>query len=239
MRVEPYGVGSVLHVVKRGARGAEIVRDNSDRDRFMRLLFYVNDEYQHRSENGWEYDMRELHDFERPKHWPNRIPLARILAWTLMPNHFHIILEEVREGGISKFMQRLGGSMSLHFNAKYTEKGSLFQGSFRGRTIDTDEYLRYCAAYVMVKNTFELAPGGIARAAEYFDEAWDWSMSYPYSSLPVFGANITSPIIELENNLLKNIFTDPHSFKEAARDMLLAHVEHKSQDFDAILLEDW
>ena len=52
--------------MKRGARGMEIARDNSDRNRFMRLLFYVNDEYQHRSENGWEYDVRELHDFERP-----------------------------------------------------------------------------------------------------------------------------------------------------------------------------
>jgi len=45
MRIEPFTAGSYVHVLKRGARGIDIVRDESDRWRFLRILFFMNDEY--------------------------------------------------------------------------------------------------------------------------------------------------------------------------------------------------
>ena len=65
-----------------------------------------------------------------------------------MPNHFHLLLEETEEGGISKFMQGLCVSMSKHFNIKYEEKGSLFQGAFKSRTINDDYYLDLIHVYI-------------------------------------------------------------------------------------------
>ncbi|HVW83016.1 MAG TPA: hypothetical protein VHC68_03705 [Candidatus Paceibacterota bacterium] len=104
MRVEPHDVGSFLHITKRGARGAEIVRDESDRIGFTRSLFYLNDTY---SDENWRKSLSGLGMFERPADWPEREPLVRIHAWTLMPNHFHILAEQIRDGGVAKFMQRL------------------------------------------------------------------------------------------------------------------------------------
>lgn len=130
--------------------------------------------------------------------------------------------------------------MSMHFNAKYNEQGSIFQGSFRSRTIDTDAYLRYCAAYVMVKNPFELAPGGLVKAITHFDDAWRWALAYPHSSLPVYGAHTASPIIETEANILKELFHTSLVFKTAAHDMFLAHIQHRDNEvFDTLLLEKW
>lgn len=239
MRIEEYGVDSILHIVKRGPRGMDITRDKSDRDRFVRLLFYLNDEYRGRGSQGWEEEIRTLRQFERPKRWPTREPLVRILGWTLMPNHLHLIVQEIRAGGTSKFMQRLGGSMSKHYNAKYHEQGSIFQGAYRARTIDSDDYLRYCAPYVMVKNPFELARGGLRRAASHFEEAWKWALTYPYSSFPVYASDLPSPIIDTKVNLLKEIFPTPRDFKSAARDMLLAHAERRTHNVEPLFLEDW
>src|ERR1035437_6659256 len=116
MRIEPYSVGSMVHVIKRGARGMNIVDDEDDKWRFTKTLFLLNDFY---NDANWHRETAHLKFLERPEHWPKRKPLVRILAWTLLSNHFHLLLQETDEGGIARFMQKLGGSMTLCFNAKY------------------------------------------------------------------------------------------------------------------------
>lgn len=236
MRVEPYSIDSYLHIMKRGARGMEIVRNNKDYLRFIRLLYYLNDEFQ---SDNWERNIDNLAPFERPVEWPERSPLVRIAAWTLMPNHFHLCLQEIRSGGISKFMQRLCGSMSAHFNAKYREKGSIFQGAFRSRTINDNSYLRHLAPYIMVKNVFELYPeGGLTGAIKKFEDAWRWAVEdYPFSSLSVYAKGLNSPIIE--RNIFHDIFEIPASFKENAREMILNHVENAQEKDSNLYLEEW
>ena len=76
---------------------------------------------------------------------------------------FHLLLEEIQTGGMSKFMQQLCGSMSANFNAKYKEKGSLFQGAYKGIVVDTDAYLRQLIPYIMVKNVLKFTQVDIRR----------------------------------------------------------------------------
>ena len=236
MRIEPYGVGSIVHIVKRGARGMEIVRDDSDRERFAQLLYYLNDSF---VDDNWRKTISGLAPFERPDEWPVRDPLVRVLAWTLRPNHFHLLLEETREGGISKFMQRLCGSMSAHFNAKYHERGSIFQGAYRSRTVSEDAHLRYLAFYIQVKNVLESYPGGLTRALEHFDDAWEWALQYHSSSLSSYVTGEDSPITEAE--LLCTLHPDMNDFKNEARELLAGHIEHHANDdsFSTITLESW
>jgi len=217
MRVEPFGVDSFLHVVKRGARGELIIGDELDRKRFARLLYYLNDEYR---SDFWEEDVRRVAAFERPKHWPERKPLVKIVAWTLMPNHFHLLLQEIQDGGVSRFMQSLCGSMSRHFNEKYDEHGSLFQGAYRSRTIATDRYLRWAMSYVLVKNVFELYPGGYSRAIKEFDRAWKWGTEvYQHSSLKDAVSLQGSPIVDAV--VIREVFKSAADFKACSQDMLL------------------
>lgn len=215
MRVEPFWVDSYVHVVKRGARGLPITEDESDQWRFLRLLYYMNDKFF--DENWYRADLDGR--FFRPAMWPDREPLVRILAYTLMPNHFHLLLKEIREGGISAFMQKLCQSMTNYHNEKYDQQGSIFQGSYRGRTIENDNYLRYVSAYIMVKNVFELYPkGGLRGATLHFEDAWEWGIEYKYSSFSHY-ANVSQlPIIE--KDLLGEIFTTARSFKVFARDVI-------------------
>jgi len=249
MRIEPYGVGSVLHVVKRGARGMEIVRNEADRWRFVRMLYLLNDKYQDpgrqtRHRTGIASLTRNLDStefFGRPEHWPERKPLVSILAWALMPNHFHILLQTRSESGAPKFMQRLGSSMSVAFNEKYGEKGSLFQGSYKSRTIDTDEYLQYVHAYIVVKNTLELYPGGLAVALRDFDDAWKFAASHPFSSFRSSSEGASSPIIDM--SALTSLGLHRTDFKAYARSMLEVHKGTKQaahdSDRDFLLLEPW
>ncbi len=218
MRVEPFGVGSFVHAMKRGARGLPVTRNEADRLRFARLLYFSNEDH---GDDNWERSTFDLDMFERPSSWKEREPLTRILGWVLMPNHFHLILEEINEGGIAKFMQRVCGSMSAHFNAKYKEKGSLFQGGYKGRTVHDNGYLRQLVPYVMVKNVFELYPGGYVKALKEFDRAWEWGTTkYAFSSLPEYGNFREWPITE--KGIIGEMFPDRTSFKFHAKEIILS-----------------
>lgn len=76
-----------------------------------------------------------------------RKKLVNIVAYCLNPNHFHLILEQVVDGGISEFMKRLGGYTS-YFNNRYKRSGVLFQGVFKSVHIDSNEYLLHVSSYV-------------------------------------------------------------------------------------------
>lgn len=236
MRVDPYSIDSIVHVTKRGTRGMGIVRDSDDRARFVKSLFLLNDTH---SDPYWHRATSGLPLFERPEDWPEREPLVHILAWTLLSNHFHLLLKETREGGIAKFMQRLGGSMSMCFNLKYKEKGSIFQGAYHARTVEGDAHMNYLAFYILVKNVLEMYPGGLAAAATNFDDAWEWAKKYPFSSLPGFITDEHSPIVESGEGLLSGVIGAGDSFKEEARELLLSHMIPRGENFKELMLEPW
>lgn len=219
MKREPFTVGSYLHVMKRGARGFPIVQDYADRWRFVLMLNHFNDHFHSES---WFRDLMDekiANTLKRPSMWPSKIPLVSIEAFTLMPNHFHLILKEINKGGVFKFMHKLGTGMANYANAKYKEKGSLFQGPYRSRTISDDSYFRYVGAYVMVKNTFELFPVGFEKACKSFNDAWKWAIQYPFSSLGHYAEVVNSPI--LANPFLKELFPKSNNLKSFARDLLI------------------
>ncbi|HEC93771.1 MAG TPA: hypothetical protein ENI56_00115 [Candidatus Kaiserbacteria bacterium] len=234
MRIDNFSIDSVMHVTQRGARGLDIVRDNNDRTRFMQSLLYLNDTH---TDPYWHRTVAKLPNLARPSHWPEREPLVRIFAWTLLPNHFHILLQELTEGGTAKFMQRLGGSMSVCFNAKYSEKGSLFQGSYHARAVIQDEHHRYLAFYILVKNVLEMYSGGLSAATNNFDKAWEWAKQYPYSSLRSTASGVASPIVDDPDELVKSIIGTGDAYKKEARELLSAHLEAHGNDFKDIMLE--
>ena len=74
--------------------------------------------------------------------------LVRLLNFCLMPNHFHLTVEEVAEAGISRYMQRVLNAYTKYFNTKYERVGHLFQGPFKAISIVDDDQLEYLSAYI-------------------------------------------------------------------------------------------
>lgn len=218
MRKEPFGIGSYVHTVQRGTRGLPIVRDEADRFRFLLMLTHFNDSF---TSPNWHRDLHDAHiyrTFERPSHWPERDAHVSLIAFGLVENHFHLLLKEIKEGGIVRFMHRLGTGMAKKFNERYEEKGSLFQGSYRARTVNDDNYLRYVSAYIQVKNAFDVHPRGYDWARNNFDEAYAWASVYPYSSLGDYVGTFDRLIVDKE--FLSSLY-NPDDYREFARDVIL------------------
>lgn len=75
-------------------------------------------------------------------------PLVKIVCYCLLPNHYHLILKQLIENGISKFMLKLGQSYAMYFNNKQNRSGSLFQGAFKSSHIKSNEQLLQLSCYI-------------------------------------------------------------------------------------------
>lgn len=71
-----------------------------------------------------------------------------LCAFAIMPNHFHLLLQEKTKGGISRYLQRVQNGYAKYFNTKYAKRGHLFQGAFRAVPVETDRQLLYLSAYI-------------------------------------------------------------------------------------------
>ena len=84
-----------------------------------------------------------------------------------MPNHFHLLLQQVSDNGITVFLRKLSDSYTRYFNTKHERIGPLFQGRFKAKLIETEQYLLHLSKYIH-KNSFPLTK-------------WEGKV-YPYSS---------------------------------------------------------
>jgi len=218
MRQQDLDIGSYVHVVKRGTRGLPIVRDESDRFRFLLMITHFNDCF---SSLNWYRDLQDdglQNSLTRPQHWPTQDWLVDIVAFSLVENHFHLLLKERVHGGIARFMQRIGTGMAKRFNERYKEFGSLFQGGYRGKIIQDDDYFRYVSVYIQVKNAFDVHPKGYHWASNNFDEAYDWACRFPYTSLGDYSGTFERPTIHKE--FLASLYTSDE-YRKFAQDVIL------------------
>ncbi|MDD5750141.1 MAG: transposase [Candidatus Pacebacteria bacterium] len=74
--------------------------------------------------------------------------VVEIISYSFSPNHFHLIIKQLCDKGISYLMHKLGGSYTLYFNKKHNRSGHIFQGPFKAIHIDSNDYLLWLMGYV-------------------------------------------------------------------------------------------
>jgi len=139
------------HTLNRGNNKQLIFKDERDRIRLLFLFLYlqspltiynitrqVNYFVRHRVFNISEELIKEIIESRD----------VELISFTLMPNHFHLILRELKEGGISRYMQRILNGYTKYFNSKYKISGHLFQGPFKIIHIKDNNQLLYLSAYI-------------------------------------------------------------------------------------------
>lgn len=122
-------VGEYYHIYNRGANKNEIFLESGDIYYFLDNLIIFN---RHERVQA----SVDKHARKREKQKSGKFEkLVEIVAYALLPNHFHLILKEITPNGISKFMQKIGTSYTMFFNEKYDASGVVFQGTFKARHI--------------------------------------------------------------------------------------------------------
>ena len=176
MRKTNFEPGEHYHIYNRGVNKRRIFNNDTDRWRFIFSLLYFQSpiKFNNVAEEIMPHFLRHrvLKDEKMAKKIAEQ-RLVRLQAFILMPNHFHLLVQEVQTGGISTYLQRLQNSYTKYFNTKHESSGHLFQGPFQAVHIENNEQLLYVSAYIH-RNCCELL-GWENRPNEY-----DWSSYQDY-----------------------------------------------------------
>jgi len=133
------------HVFNKCIDESLVFQDRSDYLKFLKNLKDLNNYslYEQRQKIIESGGFKELSSFLTREE-----RVVDIISYSLSPNHYHFILKQLRDWGISKFMHKIGVSYTNRFNKKYGRAGSIFQGPFKAINIDTNEYLLWLCGYV-------------------------------------------------------------------------------------------
>jgi putative transposase len=177
-------VGNWYHCYNRSIEGRAAFVDSRDYYRFLELLYLANDELPLRR------DDIGVRKFEEVLALPRGKRLVAIGAFCLMPDHFHLVVKEIVEGGISSFMRKIGTAYTLYFNSRHKRVGNLFLKPFQSLQVPTDRHLQRLIHYVHCNPATLLDPkwkNGPVVDPQFLGEQM---AIYPYSS---YGAHTGTP----------------------------------------------
>jgi putative transposase len=217
--------GEYYHIYNRGVEKRNIFLDEAD---YFRLVL----------------GMREFNDINPPcklcrvqekrgiKSEQDREPIVKFICYSLMPNHYHFLVQQVEDGGISKFMQKLGTGYTMYFNKRYKRNGVLFQGTFKIKHVPDDEYLLHLSRYIHLNALSVKGSSWMSDGVDNKSEARNFLEEYKWHSLPFWIYNKPNLV-----NLYPRIVLDQFSSKESYADFLLSWVSENLNEIEDIVIE--
>ncbi len=131
----------IYHIYNRGVEKRQTYLDKRDNERFIQTMFY--------------YQLKKPPTRFSFKDRPQIIStnkgaevLVEVLAFCIMPTHYHLLVRQVEEKGISKMLSKINNSYTRFFNIKHNRVGPLFQGSFKAVRIEDQYQLQHVCRYI-------------------------------------------------------------------------------------------
>lgn len=198
--------GCFYHIYNRGVDKRDIFMNERDHCRFIQYLYEFN--------NTRSVHVRGATSPTSHKKIGERI--VEIICFILIPNHFHFIVRQLIDNGISKFMQKLETGHAMFFNKKYDRTGRLFEGHFKAKLIKTDEYLMHLSRYIHLNCLDLIEPGWKEKGVRDWDRVNKFLESYKWSSyLDYIGKNNFPDIIN--KGPLNEYFKSSEEYKKYIR----------------------
>lgn len=218
----PLATNEIYHVFNRGVASQPIFFTKRDYEKIWKIIFYYQAQkppvsFSHFLRLSGHIKNQILTTWESQKKF-----LVEIISLSLLPNHFHFLLKQLVDGGISIFMSNLANSYTRHLNTKNQRPGHLFQGKFKAVWIETDEQLLHINRYIhlnpyssfVIKNLKDLE-------------------TYPYSSLPEYLGLTKTNFFQKE--IILNKFKNLASYKKFVFDQ--ADYQRKLNQIKHLLIE--
>lgn len=152
--------GSYYHVYARGISKQHIYLDEVDY-RFFLSLFE-------------RYLSKEDPSEQKPSKYQKLDDSVEVLAYCLMPNHFHLLLYQINEDGMSRLMHSVMTSYSRYFNHKYGRSGPLFESRYKASQILSDEYLLHISRYIHLNPDEWIDYPNSSLRAYFYDDVPSW-----------------------------------------------------------------
>lgn len=199
--------GEIYHIFNRGIERRTIFTNKREFDRAKDLIKF----YKHK-----DIPIRYSKVMQQPEDLRKKILegvfrgecLVDILAYCLMPNHFHFLLKQNSGNGLATFISNFSNAYTKYFNTKHQRSGPLLEGIFKAVLVESDEQFIHLSRYI------HLNPVTSSIIEEKYLESYEWS-SYP-EYLSINDENL------VETRLVLNMFKSIKDYQEFVVD----HIEY-------------
>lgn len=213
----------IYHIINRGIAKQPIFNNKRDYQRFLEIIRY----YHHKNTPIRYSKFLSLAKEERERIVTSldkqKNHIIEILCYCLMPNHFHLVLCQIQDGGIAKFVGNISNSYTKYFNTKNKRQGPLLQGKFKAVRIEDDDQLLHLSRYIHL-NPF----------TSYMVKKINDVVSYQYSSLSEY-LNLSTKQIVNKKYVLSH-FKTLKSYRNFIFDQ--AEYQKKIGDIKHLMLEN-
>ena len=207
-RLLKFTPGEYFHIYNRGTNKMKIFLHDYDYLRFQKLLYLTNSKETVKFSDLNPKSPYPVWTIERGE------TLVDIGAYSIMPNHFHILIRSKNEKDTSLFLQRVLLSYSKYFNQKNNRSGTLFQGKSKAQHLNKNTYLKYIYTYIHL-NIIKLIQNDWRKVGiKNFQKAKNYLEKYKYSSyIDYLGIKRLEGRI-LNKKVFPNYFQTPKEFEE-------------------------
>ena len=207
----------LYHVLNRGIDGRNLFLDSGDYVRFIHNLYEFND-----TAPALGLSRRNMPDADvghRKSYIRKR--LVKIHGWCLMKDHYHLLISELSEGGLVKFMMKVNIGYAKYYNERYGRRGHLFQSKTKKILIESEAHFLYILHYIHL-NPLDYLKGTTkwrerdkstiknAREALEYLNRYRWSSYMDYCDKKNFPSILT-------RDLFENVFDN---YRDALKDYL-------------------
>jgi putative transposase len=202
-RVTP-ATGEIYHIYNRGVEKRKVFLDIRDHLRFVHDLFEFNDKEPvinvERRFNPRDNKIETVKIQSSRENTPrDRKQMVEILAYCLMPNHYHLMMRQVIDNGITEFMRKIGSGYTNYFNLKYERVGPLFQGKYKLTYVSNDTHLLHLPHYIHLNPVGINFPDWEESGIKNPRDAVKYLENYKWSSFPDYcGKRYSNPLLNKE-----------------------------------------
>lgn len=233
MRKPAFVEGQIYHIYNRGVEKRDVFLNDRDHLRFIHDLYEFNDE--DAVSNVWYFFNSKTNEVEPryiPRERKKRKLLVEILAFVLMPNHYHLLLRQLKDGGIIRFMQKLGTGYTMYFNKIYERVGCLFQGRFKAVLVAEEPHFIYLPSYIHAN------PSKLYRGSTSIDKKIEYVENYRWSSLPDYLGKENFPSVT-SRDFLTRYFEGKNELRKELRRLVKDRENYFENIIDVALDNDF
>ena len=215
--------GEIYHIYNRGIEKRRVFMNDKDFLRFIHDLFEFNDTEPVLNLSYYFFRDQEQSIGVKPQYIkkqrePRKL-LVEVLAFCLMPNHFHLLLKQRVEDGIPLFMKKLGAGYTGYFNQKYERVGSLFQGVYKCKLIKSESHFIHLPYYIHLNPLDIEMPEWREGRLKNVKAAMRYLENYRWSSFPDYIGKKNFPSVT-QREFLSKFLAEPKNFKKEIQEWL-------------------
>jgi len=181
-RLEPFVNANIYHIFNKTIDQKRVFQSDKYSQEFYQRLIYYRSTNSTRSYSDIDKLNKETQEIINQDIFIEKDYQIKVLSYSFMPNHYHMLLSPLTKNGIPLFMKKFNGGYAKYFNERYNRTGALFEGKYKRIIIKNEAHFIHIPYYIHLNPLDLITPEWREKKLHDFNKAIKFLESYRWSS---------------------------------------------------------